>query len=134
MIVIGVITSFVLTFLWSCVILKAGAYIIGSKEGTWKNCAILNGIGFLAIGVLLGCGYIANQGPSLLVTLLYFALVIGAIWLLVRVTMNILDISLGSCLMLQVVTWGLVRLVSFLLGKLENVVPGMRMVSRWLPF
>ena len=134
MVVIGVIVSIMLTFLYSWVILKAGAYIIGSKEGSWKNCAILNTISFVVVGVLIGLGLLASQGPGLFITLLYFALVIGAVWFLIRVTMNILDITFGNYVALEIVTWGLNWFASFLLGKLEGILPGMRMITDWLPF
>ena len=133
MVAIGVIVSIVLTFLWSWVILKTGAYIIGSKQGTWKNCALLNMINFVVVGVLIGLGLLAAEGPGLFITLLYFALVIGAIWFMIQVTMNILDITFGNCVMLEIVMWGLNWFASFLLGKLEGILPGMRMVTDWVP-
>jgi len=134
MVVIGGIVTIVLTFLWSWVILKAGAYVTGLKEGTWKNCALLNAINFVVVGILIGLGLLVSQGPGFIITLLYFALVIGAIWFLVRVTMNILDLTFGNCVILEIVIWGLNWLTSFLLGKLEGILPGIRMVTDWLPF
>jgi len=134
MIVISIIVSIVLTFLSAWVIMKLGTYIIGSKEGTWKNCALLNTINYGVIAILIGLGLITAQGPGFFIMLLYFALVIGAIWFMFRVTMNILDITFGNCIMLEIVMWGLSWFAAFLLGKLEVILPGMQILTDWLTF
>ena len=134
MLVIGIIVSVIFNFLWSWMLLKAGAFVIGSKTGTWVNCAVLNAINFAVAGVLIGFALLVAQGPGLFIALLFFAALIGGIWLMVRATMSILSISFMDCIMLEILIWGFNGIASFLLSKLASVLPGMHMLTSCLPF
>lgn len=127
--VIVIIVLLVFSFLWNWLILWIGAKIIGSKEGSLKNCAILIGINYAVIGVVLGFLAFGDLFNSLIFGLLCLAVTAGAMWLLFNITMSILDISFWNCVALCVVTWGLNWFGSFLLGKLGSILPGMVVVA-----
>ena len=122
-IVLGIV-SLVLGFLWSWLILWVGAKIIGSKEGSWRNCAILTGIYFAVFGVFIGLCALAALLDSFFSVLLWLAAAIAVTWFLIRVTMNILDITFLNCVALIIVTWGLDWFASFVLGRLVGILPG----------
>ncbi len=134
MVVVGVIVSLVLAFLWNWLVLWVGAKIIDSKEVSWRNCAILTVIGFAVVGVLIGFCALGTIFDSFLFGLLCLAAFVAGFWVLVRVTMNVLDITFWDCVGLCAVTWGLGWFASFLLGKLEGILPGVQAVTDWLPF
>ena len=134
MFVLGLIVSLCIAFIWSWFVLWVGAKIVGSREATGKNCAILAGIGFAVAAALVLICALGAVFNSFLFVLVCLAAVVGAIWFMFRLTMSILNISFGNCVMLCFVTWGLDVSASLLLRKLEGVLPGMTIITDWMPF
>ena len=134
MIVVEVIVFLVLAFFWNWLVLWVGAKAVDSTEGSWRNCAILTGISFAVLVALCGFCALGAIFDSFLFGLLCLAALIVALWFLVRITMNRLDITLWSCMVLCVVTWCIDGFASFLLGKLEGFLPGVQVFTDWLPF
>ena len=133
MIVLTVIVTLILSFLWNTVILYAGARIIGSENCTWKTCAGLVAAGFAVSAVLLGIAALSTLAGSLILSLLNLVALIWAIWYLFRLTMNTLDISFWGCIGLSCVMSGLNWVASFLIGMLETILPGISIITDRFP-
>ena len=134
MIVIEILVSIIFVFLWNWLVLWVGAKVIGSKEGSWRNCAILTGVGFAIGAIIIGFCALSAIYDFFLMGLLGLAAFIGALWFLARITMNVLDISFWGFVGLCGVTMGVDWFASFLLDKLECIFFDVQIVTDWLPF
>ncbi len=131
---VAIILSLIVAFLWNWLVLWLGAKIIGSKEGSWKNCATLIGLGFAVVAGLIGLAFVGAAFDVLFLDLLIMGALVAGLVFLFRVTMNVLDIGFWNCVGLGLITSSLDWAASFVFEKLEGVFPALSAISEWLPF
>jgi len=123
--ILRIIVSVVMSFLWAWLVLWLGAKLMQIREGSWKNCAIVIGIQYLAGGVLAVVCLPAIFFQSPLTSFLAVAGIISAIIFLFWITMRVLNIGFGTCFLLCLLIWALDYAGSFAWGALANVAPSL---------
>ena len=131
MVIIESIISLVLSFLWTWLLIWVGAQIVGSKEGSWKNSALLIG-SFWAIAIAVIFLAIVTSAFKYFFSLPL--LVIFLLWVFFYLTMKLFDITFLDSVGLVLLTGGFNWVVFFLLGKLEGILPGVSFITSHVSF
>jgi hypothetical protein len=131
MVIIEGIISLVLSLLWTWLLLRVGAQVVGSKEGSWKNCAILIGSFWAVAAAVIFLAIITSSFNSFIFMLF---LIITLFLVYFYLAMKILDISFLDSVGLAILTGGFNWFVFFLLGKLEGILPGVSFITSHVSF